>query len=148
MDPDAAQFGIQLQVDDQYGMIFLPEPVRLAAAKRYAHMLDCIFDFSVVSKQLVVTSGLIHLFKTWLHLGLGLRAGSTGVARVYCTLLRRKTPGVFGHVRRLVLIGVCEPVGRRWYRWPRCVAVMRLVPSVGLLVCSVFCRCYGTATAC
>ena len=37
---NAAQFGIRLVVDDQYGMIFLPEPVRLAAAKRYAHMLD------------------------------------------------------------------------------------------------------------
>ena len=37
---NAAQFGIRLVVDDQYGMIFLPEPVRLAAAKRYAHLLD------------------------------------------------------------------------------------------------------------
>ena len=37
---NAAQFGIRLVVDDQYGMIFLPEAVRLAAAKRFAHMLD------------------------------------------------------------------------------------------------------------
>ena len=37
---NAAQFGIRMVVDDQYGMIFLPEAIRLAAAQRYAHLLD------------------------------------------------------------------------------------------------------------